>query len=160
MINSPLYKGQLYIDTDNYALVEIRFEINPLYAEKATNMFLEKRSRDYKLTLRSATYKISYKPSSDHIYYLNHIRGDLEFKVKRNRHFFSSPLHIWFEMVNCRTDTENVNSFPREDRLPTRNVFSETKHEYDADFWEHFNVILPEDELRQLIMNNLSEVSE
>lgn len=159
-IKEPLYKGQLYIDTDNYALVEIRFEINPLYAEKATNMFLEKRSRDYKLTLRSATYKISYKPSSDHIYYLNHIRGDLEFKVKRNRHFFSSPLHIWFEMVNCRTDTENVNSFPREDRLPTRNVFSETKHEYDADFWEHFNVILPEDELRQLIMNNLSEVSE
>lgn len=159
-IKEPLYKGQLYIDTDNYALVEIRFEINPLYAEKATNMFLEKRSRDYKLTLRSATYKISYKPSSDHIYYLNHIRGDLEFKVKRNRHFFSSPLHIWFEMVNCRTDTENVNSFPREERLPTRNVFSETKHEYDADFWEHFNVILPEDELRQLIMNNLSEVSE
>jgi hypothetical protein len=74
-IKEPLYKGQLYIDTDNYALVEIRFEINPLYAEKATNMFLEKRSRDYKLTLRSATYKISYKPSSDHIYYLNHIRG-------------------------------------------------------------------------------------
>ena len=47
-----------------------------------------------------------------------------------------------------------------EERLPTRNVFSETKHEYDADFWEHFNVILPEDELRQPIMNNLSEVSE
>ncbi|WP_071146967.1 carboxypeptidase-like regulatory domain-containing protein [Bacteroides ihuae] len=158
-ITEPLYKGQLYIDTENYALLEAHFEINPIYAEKATDIFVEKKSHDYKLTLKRAAYTVSYKPSADGVYYVNHVRGDLEFKVKRKHRFFSTSLNLWFEMVTCKTDLENVRGFSRSERLSTRNVFSETKYEYDANFWEHFNVIVPEDELKDLIINNLGEVT-
>lgn len=158
-VTEPLYKGQLYIDTENYALLEARFEINPIYAEKATDIFVEKKSRDCKLTLRRAAYTVSYKPSTDGVYYVNHVRGDLEFKVKRKHHFFSTPLNLWFEMVTCKVDVDHVKGFSRSERLSTRNVFSETTYEYDANFWEHFNVIVPEDELKGLIMSNLGEVT-
>ena len=157
-IREPLYKGELFIDTENDALLEARFEVNPAYVEKATNLFVEKRSKNYKLTLRDARYTVSYKPLPNGKYYMNHVKGELEFRVRRKRQWFSSSLKIWFEFVTCKVNTEQVQSIPRSERLSPRTVFSETKHPYDADFWGNFNVILPEDELKDLILNNLTEV--
>jgi hypothetical protein len=159
-ISEPLFKGQLYIDAEKRALVEARFEINPKYAGKATDIYVERKHKDLKLTLQQVRYTVSYKTFNDSIYYINHIRGDLEFKVKKKRKLFSTPLHLWFEMVNCKVDTGDVNNFPKEERLPTRDIFSDTKHTYDQNFWGRFNVILPEEKLKELIINNLSEVSE
>ena len=55
---------------------------------------------------------------------MNHIRGDLYFKVKLKRQWFSaSSLHTWFEMVTCKVDVDNVTRFQRKERMPTRLYF-------------------------------------
>lgn len=159
-VKAPLYQGELFIDTENSALLEANFKLNPGHVEKATNLFVEKRSKLFKLTLRDAQYHVSYKALADGTYYINHVRGELEFRVRRKRQWFSSTLRVWFELVNCKVDTENVQTIPRSERISPRTVFSETKHPYDADFWKGFNVILPEDELKEFIINNLTEVAE
>jgi len=64
--------------------------------------------------------------------YINHIRGDLHFKIKKRRQLFNTNiLHTWFEMVTCKIDTANVNRFSRIESLPTRTVFSDTHFNYD-----------------------------
>ncbi|MDR0825493.1 MAG: carboxypeptidase-like regulatory domain-containing protein [Prevotella sp.] len=158
-ITDPLYKGQLFIDAENHALVEVRFEVNPVYAAKATNQYVEKKNKDIHLTLKQACYTVSYKLFNDSVYYINHIRGDVDFKVTNKHRLFSSPLRFWFETVNCKVDTNNVTGFSRKERLATHNIFSETKYKYDENFWGAFNVILPEEKLKELIINNLSEIS-
>lgn len=156
----PLYKGDLYIDAENLALVEARFEVNPKYAAKATNWFIDRKSRDINLTLQEAKYVVSYRAADDGKYYISHIRGDLQFKVKRKGKWFSSPLQLWFEMVNCKTETEDVKMFDKKERLSPRNILSETKYRYDKSFWGHFNVILPEDKLKETILDSLNEITE
>lgn len=84
--------------------------------------------------------------------YIHHIRGDLYFKMKRKRFFFSNPtLHTWFEMVTCLVDTENVTRFSRAERLPPRTVLADEEFKYDEHFWEDFNVIPLEEELSRII---------
>jgi hypothetical protein len=146
----PLYKGKLYIDAENYALVMAHFEINPLYVRKSADELVLKRGKNLEVTPESVVYEVTYKPYNG-IYYINHIRGDLNFKVRKKSRLFSSNLHVWFEMVNCKTDNKDVKRFPGSDKLPTRDIFSDTNFVYDKDFWEHFNVILPEDKLRDLV---------
>jgi hypothetical protein len=60
-------------------------------------------------------------------------------------------------MVNCGVDTQNVKSFSRNERLSVTNIFSATKHRYDADFWEGFNVIVPEEGLKELIRTSIEQ---
>ena len=48
-------------------------------------------------------------------------------------------------------DTTDVNAFARKERIPTQNIFSDTKYQYDRNFWGNFNVILPEDNLKEFI---------
>lgn len=157
-INEPLYTGELFIETENKALAEIRFELNPRLVNKATHMFVDRKTGNLKIDLQQAKYLVSYKPADDGTYYVNHIRGDITLKVKRKRRFFSTPIHFWFEMVTCKIDTEQVQPFARTERLSPTRIFSETRHGYDREFWANFNIILPEEELKDVFIRNLNEV--
>ena len=117
----------------------------------AAGMFVERRTRNVRMIPQKVVYTISYKPWQG-TYYIHHIRGDLHFKVKRAKMLFGSrDLHIWFEMITCKVDTEQVVVFPRTDRLPTRTIFSDTNFKYDENFWKDFNVIPLEEEISKLI---------
>jgi hypothetical protein len=157
-IQEPLYAGDLYIEAENKALVEVRFEINSRLADKATHAFIDKKALGLKIDLQQAQYIVSYKPSEDGQYYVNHVRGDLRFKIRRKKRLFSSPLHFWFEMATCDIKTKEVKSFPLNERLSTTRIFAETKHTYDKNFWKNFNIILPENDLENSIIHNLHEV--
>ncbi|HBZ25774.1 MAG TPA: hypothetical protein DEO54_05970 [Rikenellaceae bacterium] len=149
-ITAPLYKGKLYIDAGNWALTQARFEVNPKYVAKATDDIIVKQSRKVEIIPERVEYLVSYK-SNNGVYTLNHVRGDLNFRVRPKRKLFSSNLHIWFEMVNCKTESSNVTPIPREERISTRDIFSETSYSYDKEFWGNFNVILPEENLKDFI---------
>ena len=159
-INEPLYRGQIYIDMENNALLRVDFEFNPQYIEQAAGMFVERKSRNLRITPQKVAYTVSYKQWNG-TYYINHIRGDLHFKIKKRRQLFNTNiLHTWFEMVTCKIDTANVNRFSRIESLPTRTVFSDTHFNYDEGFWGDFNVILPEDKLNEAISRITSKIEE
>lgn len=159
-VKDPLFRGELFIDSENNALLQACLELHPKYTGKAVNMFVEKKSRDLKITPQKVTYTISYKPWNG-TYYINHVRGDLYFKVRRKKLFSAtSLLHTWFEMVTCKVETEHVNRFARSEKLPTRTIFSDTHFKYDADFWDGFNIIPPEEELNRSILKISSKVEE
>lgn len=150
-VSEPLFCGELYIDSENNALLRARFEIQPKYIKAATRLFVIRQAPRVKLTTQKIVYTISYKPWNG-TYYAHHIRGDLYFKMKRKRISFSNPtLHTWLEMVTCRVDDDDVTRFPRAERLPTHTVFAETDFKYDPGFWEDFNVIPLEEELGKII---------
>ena len=150
-ITEPLFCGELYLDSETCALLQARLEVHPKYVKDASGMFVERSTRNIRIIPQKVVYTISYKPWQG-TYYIHHIRGDLHFKVKRRRMLFSNQdLHIWFEMITCKVDTEQVTAFPRTDRLPTRTIFSDTNFKYDEDFWKEFNVIPLEAEISKLI---------
>lgn len=149
-VNEPYYCGELYIDSENSALLQAKFEVNPKYVTKSSDMFVLKKARNINITPQKVIYTVSYKPWND-TYYINHVRGDLYFKVKKKRLFSSFNLHTWFEMVTCKIDTGEVSRFGRKEKLSTRTIFADTHFKYDAAFWEDFNVIPPEAELSEAI---------
>lgn len=160
-ITEPLYRGELYIDADNSALLAAHFEVNPHYIDKAADLFVLKKPKGVDIKPEKAEYFVYYK-YWDGKYYLNHIRGDLTFKIKRKKVFFQSSKSIrtFFEMVVCKIDTTDVKRFSHKESLPIRNIFSETKFQYDNRFWDDFNVILPEKELNEAISRISSKIEE
>ena len=150
-ISEPLFCGELFLDSETSALLQARLEVHPVYVKNAAGMFVERRTRNVRMIPQKVVYTISYKPWQG-TYYIHHIRGDLHIKVKRVKMLFGSrDLHIWFEMITCKVDTEQVVVFPRTDRLPTRTIFSDTYFKYDENFWRDFNVIPLEEEISKLI---------
>ena len=92
-VKEPLFCGELYIDSENSALLRARFEIHPRYVKAATRLFVIRQAPKIRLTTEKLVYTVSYKPWNG-TYYVHHIRGDLYFKMKRKRMLFSNPLCI------------------------------------------------------------------
>lgn len=157
-IKEALFKGDLYIDTENHALLQAEFEVHPDYIKKVAGALIEKKSKSLDLTPKQARYLLTYK-ELDGVYYINHIRIDLNFRVKEKRRLFSSSLDVWCEMVNCMTEVENVLPIPKEDRVAVNKIFSDAKFEYDKDFWGSFNIIVQEDKLRESVLQILEKQS-
>ena len=156
----PLYRGELYIDSENSALLGARFELDPKNINRAGNLFVEKKSRNITITPQKVVYTVSYKPWNG-TYYINHVRGDLYFKMKKKKFLATnSTLHTWFEMVTCKIDTEQVSRFTRSEKLSTRTIFADTHFGYDEEFWQNFNVIPPETELSEAIGRISSKIEE
>ena len=160
-ITDPLFKGELYIDANNSALLASHFEVNPKFIDKAASIFVQKKPKGFDIKTENVGYYVYYKKWNGK-YYLNHIRGDLTFKVKKKNAFFqpSKSIHTFIEMVVCRIDTTDVKRFSRKESIPVRNIFSETKFQYDNGFWDDFNVILPEKELNEAISRISSKIEE
>lgn len=149
-VTDPLFTGKIYVDAENYALLKATFEINPIYVHKSSETLVLKQSRHIKATPLSARYEVSYAPYSGK-YYLSHVRADLDLRMKKRGKIFGSNVHVWFEMANCETDTVNVKRFSAEERVSTRDFFSEQSYVYDEKFWGQFNTLIPEKSLVELI---------
>jgi hypothetical protein len=157
--DDPLYKGKLYIDAQNAALLHAEFEVNPRYIDKAESLFIAKRGRNVQVHPQQVIYSVSYKQLNGK-YYINHLRGDLFFKMKNKHQLFYSPMHIFLEMATCSIDTIDAKPFPRNERLQTKKIFSDTDFQYDANFWGDFNIILPNEELNEAVSKIAAKIEE
>ena len=159
-IKGPLYKGELYIDEENFALLHARFQINPDFINQAQSMFVVKRSKNVDITPLEAGYTVNYQRWNGK-YYMNHTRGDLTFKIRKKKFLAgTSTVHTWFEMATCQIDTLNVKRFPVRESQSTHNILSETNYTYDASFWGDFNVILPEEKLNDALSRIITKIEE
>ncbi len=145
-----LPKGAIYISTSNYGFHAFDFEINQDYINKLERSFIQQAARGFNVKVRSAKYRVNYRYINNR-YYLNHVRGDLEFYARKKNRVFGSTYYIFFEMAVTDIDTVNVKRFTREERAPLHSIFSETINHYDREFWGTDNFVRPEESIKEAL---------
>jgi len=148
----PMFKGSLFINTTDFALLNADFEINPAYLKKMKGTFISNPSRDFTTWPVSVRYSVSYRKFNDR-YYLSHVRGDLEFESKQKKRLFNTQFDVFFEMAFTSMSLTNVSRFEREELAPVHSVFSKTITNYDPVFWENQEFLKPEENLLQALKN-------
>ncbi len=161
-IDEPLYRGSIYINTEDYAILSANFELHPKYLQKLKDSFILSSTRGYTTWPVSVKYKVSYRKINNR-YFLSHVRGDLVFLSKQKKKLFNSHFSVFLELAVTSVDTENVTRFEKEERAPVHSVFSKTIKSYDQDFWGTLDFLKPEDNLLKELENmsvKLQEFSE
>ncbi|MCK4630386.1 MAG: carboxypeptidase-like regulatory domain-containing protein [Bacteroidales bacterium] len=148
IVDLPLFKGSIFINSDNYGVHSAEFEVNSDYIDKLANSYVQKNAKGYTVKPRRIKYKVDYRYVNNR-FYLNHVRGDLEFYARKKRKFFGSTYYVSFEMVVTEIDSVNVAHFKKDKRSPSHLILSETKNDYDPDFWGTDNYMKPEDDIRE-----------
>ena len=146
-----IYEGVMYIDLKKLILIEVDYSINKKIIRKKARLFIAKRSRGIKLKPISAKYKVSYKEINGK-YFLNHIKGDLGFKLRIKKKFWSKNFDISFELASSKVDTINLKKIKRKDKLKKSEIFSDRFFGYDKNFWGENNIIVPEESLNKALL--------
>jgi hypothetical protein len=160
-IDLPLYKGTIYVNTVDNAILNAEFELNEAFLFKMKDSFIANSSRGFNTWPVSVKYSVSYRKMNN-TYYLSHVRGDLLFASKRKRRVFNTQFTVFFELAVTDIETKNVTRFDRDEVAPVHSVFSKVITSYDPLFWGNQDFLRPEDNLLQELKNmkvNLEEFS-
>ena len=148
----PMFRGSVFINTTDFALLKADFEINAGYLKKMRENFILNPSRDFTTWPVTVRYSVTYRELNDR-YFLSHVRGDLEFASRQKKKLFNTQFNVFFEMAVTSMSLTNVERFDREELAPSHSVFSRTITEYDPVFWENQEFLKPEDNLLQALKN-------
>ena len=151
-VDIPLFKGSIYINTANYAIVQAEFEINPDNIQKRKDDFINYQARGYTIWPVSIKYYVNYRKVNNR-YFLNHVRGDLKFTARQKTKLFNSSFDVFFELAVTDINLKNVTRFEREELAPIHSIFSKTITNYDPSFWGNLDFLKPEDNLLQALKN-------
>jgi hypothetical protein len=146
----PLYSGKLYVDVNTLALVSAEFYLNKENLDKVAASLIIKKKWDIRVKPQSVEYYVNYRRIRDK-YFLNQIRGDLNFKVRRKNQLFADDFQVTFDMFVSSVDTNDVAKFDRGDLFQPHKVFIEQIRDYDASFWGEYNYIKPDEPLRETV---------
>ena len=151
-IEIPLFTGSVYINTLTYAIEHAEFEVTPALIRRNREDFITYQARGYTIMPISIKYTVSYKNRGGR-YFLNHVRGDLDFTTRRKTKLFTTSFRVFFEMAVTDIRTGNITRFDRDEIAPIHSVFSKTITTYDPGFWGNFDFLKPEDNLLQELKN-------
>jgi hypothetical protein len=151
-VDIPLFKGSVYINTHNFAIVQAEFEINPVYISKSREDFVTSPSHGYSVWPVSVKYNVSYRKIDDR-YFLNHVKGELVFNARQSKKLFNSSFEVFFELAVTDIRLKNVTRFDRDEIAPVHSVFSKTITSYDPEFWGNQDFLKPEENLLQALKN-------
>lgn len=149
-VENALYRGSIYINTEDFAILQADFELHPKYMNKMKDSFVSSSSRNFTTWPVSVRYSVSYRNVNAR-YFLSHVRGDLVFTSKQKRKLFNSQFNVFFELAITDINLTNVSRFEREELAPVHSVFAKTITSYDPGFWENMDFLKPEDNLMQAL---------
>lgn len=140
------YEGYIYLDVESLAFVKLEFEYTKIALEKMRNSFIIRSSPKFKIIPTNAHYVVEYK-EFEGLYYIYHIQGELNLKVKRKKKFLASKYSASFEMVATELNGNAPRRFESNQTIHANRIFSDLSSHYDLNFWGDENFLLPEEDL-------------
>lgn len=161
-IEETLFRGDLYIDRENLAIIAADFEYDPVRLGGEEDMFVEKKSRKVRIRPVSAKYHVEYRKSVG-AYHLAQAQGEVKFKVRKRRQWIASRYQINLEMAVTHVDPGNPPRIRIGEQIKPSTIISDEVFAYDPAFWGSYNTISPETDLTealQRIEKAMLEISE
>lgn len=158
-VEEPLFKGDIYINAEDYAILMIEFELNQSFINQINDEYVVKVPNSFIINTDYVRYSVQYRKEGDR-YYLSHVRGDLGFIAKGKRKLFNSHYNVFVELAVTGFQTEVIDRFNKEEIVPSRTIFSNTINEYDSKFWKEFDFIPPDESLQKSLQKLKIKLSE
>jgi hypothetical protein len=158
-VEEPMFRGEVYVNSVDNAILMASFEINPDQIGQVSDVYVSKVPGSYSVETEYVRYSVRYKNRGDR-YFLSHVRGDLGFTARSKRKLFSSRYNVFLEFAVTNSETDSVEKFDRSEQFPLGSVFTTIISGYDADFWEGFDFIKPDESLEKSMKKLEIELSE
>ena len=150
-VDFPLYKGKLYLDVSNLAIVGMTFEISPRMIERVSDYLIRKKPAGMSVDVESGNYLVNYR-KIDGLWYLNYVRTELVFRVKWKKELFRSTYTTMSELAVTDIISENIEKFKFRETAKYTDIFVEQVSDFeDPDFWGDYNIIKPDESIEAAI---------
>mgnify|MGYP006298394875 CR=1 FL=1 len=144
------FVGELYVHRETFAIVHARFGFNRQGLRKASGILIKRKPRGVKAKASFVEYKVNYRNYREK-WYLSTARASVKFKIRSRRDKINSEFHSVSELLVTNLESTEMKRFTRKESFSPKDIFVEMIHEYDPEFWGNYNIIQPDEDLRNAI---------
>lgn len=150
-INTPYYKGKLFIDMDKLAITEAEFELNMENKVEVAHMFIRKKPFGMSVNPEKAIYRSKYTIQDD-LWYFSYARAEVKFVVDWDKKLFNTSYSTMSEIAITDKTMDDVAKFENKERFKRTHVLDNLVYIFfDQDFWGEYNVIEPDQTIESAI---------
>jgi hypothetical protein len=147
----PLYFGKLYIEQESMAITMAEFSLDLSDQVKAAQQFVQKKPMGLVFLPTATNYLVTYKEQNGK-YYLNYVRIELKFKCDWKRKWFKNNYTIVSEVAITDRKEDKIARFAYQEQFKSNMILANKIQSFtDADFWEDYNIIEPEQSIQTAI---------
>ncbi len=144
-----LYEGEIRVEQNSFAVTGATFQMTRNTIRKSREYLIRRDSRKFRTRPYFAKYNIDYRPVND-IWMLNSVRGEVSMKIVDRERRVRSDFNTISEMLVTDSRPGDRQKFRSSDSFKPNYVLSEKIDSYDPDFWSHYNIIRPNESIREV----------
>jgi hypothetical protein len=150
------FVGELYVHRETFAVVHARYGFDNRGLRKAANILIKRKPAGVKARPSFVQYEINYRQYQGK-WHLANARASVKFKIKSRKDNINSEFHSVSELLITDMQPTELKRFSRGESISKRDIFVEMIDSYDPEFWENYNIIKPDEDLRNAIPALVSE---
>ncbi len=144
----PGFIGEMYVHRESFAVVHAEFRFNKSSMNEATSLMIRKKPQGVKARPSYVQYQVNYQQYQGK-WHLSTVRASVKFKIRSKRDKINSEFHSISDLLVTNMQPTELKRFPNDERFGRNDVFVELLGSFDEKFWENYNIIKPDEDLRK-----------
>jgi hypothetical protein len=141
------FVGELFVHRETFAIVHARFGFNRAGLRKATPVLVKRTPPGVNARPSFVEYQVNYQRYQGK-WQLAAAQASIKFKIRNRRENINSEFHSVSDLLITDIQPTELKRFQREESFSQRDIFVEMIGNYDPEFWENYNIIKPDEDLR------------
>jgi hypothetical protein len=146
-LHFPYFTGEIFVHRETFAIVHAVFKFDKSGLRKAEQTMIKKKPRGVKARPSFVQYTVNYQQYQGK-WHLVTAQASVKIKIRSKRDKLNSEFHSISDLLITDIQPTELKRFARDESIKSSDVFVEMIHEYDPDFWGNYNIIKPDEDLR------------
>lgn len=150
------FVGELFVHRETFAIVYARFGFNRSGLKKATPILVKRTPPGVNARPSFVEYQVSYQRYQGK-WQLATAQASIKFRIRSRRENINSEFHSVSDLLVTDIQPTELRRFGRDESFGQRDIFVEMIGSYDPQFWENYNIIKPDENLRNAVQKLSAE---
>jgi len=139
-----LYRGKIYLDSENYAVTRVAFNLNVDNFPDATQFFVREQPKGVKIDIAEAAYQIDFR-NSDNGYTFHHGQLEIKYRCKWDKKAIRSTYTIAAELIVTNEVEQHLVVRDNLIQVHAGDILVEKIEDFESKgFWGAYNIIEPD----------------
>jgi hypothetical protein len=144
------FVGELFVHRETFAIVYARYGFDRNGLRKAAPVLVKRTPPGVKARPSFVEYQVNYQRYQGK-WQLATAQASIKFKIRSRRENINSEFHSVSDLLVTDIQATGLKRFGRDESFSQRDIFVEMIGSYDPNFWENYNIIKPDDDLRNAV---------
>ena len=146
------FVGEMFIHRETFAIVHARYGFDRNGLRKATPVLVKRTPPGVKARPSFVEYTVNYQRYQGK-WQLATAQASIKFRIRSRRENINSEFHSVSDLLITDIQPTELRRFGRDESFGQRDIFVEMIGSYDPQFWENYNIIKPDEDLRNAVQN-------